>query len=263
MIYDCFSFFNEHTILDIRLNTLYDSVDKFIIVEATRSHQNHPKPLYYAENASRYAKFADKIIHVVVDSFPSHDYWSFEQHQRDQIVNALNSVALPDDIVFISDADEIWNPAVFKSIELEHQKIYQWPSYICYHYFNLVAQMDLWYQPLVCTYGTIDFYCNEQKRALSYDVLRNRGGAMDPNSYVKFENLSGWHFSYTEDVEYKLQNFLHSEYRNMSYDQFLLAIRQGINPFHSNKMALIDDLENYLPQYVLNNKQKFQQYLLA
>ena len=61
MIYDCFTFFNEYTILDIRLNTLYDYVDKFIIVEATRSHQNLPKPLYFEENKDKYIKFLDKI----------------------------------------------------------------------------------------------------------------------------------------------------------------------------------------------------------
>lgn len=263
MIYDCFSFFNELTVLDIRLNTLYDTVDKFIIVEATRSHQNYPKPLYFAENAHRYSKFADKIIHVVVDSYPPHDYWSFEQHQRDQIVGALNQVAKPEDVVYISDVDEIWNPAAFEHVKFENGKIYQWPSLICYHYFNLAAQSDWWYQPLVCTYDTLDHYCNHENRSLTHDLFRNKSGAIDPNNYIRLGNLSGWHFSYTEDVEYKLQNFLHSEYRGMSYGEFLSFIRQGKNPFHKNDMTLITDLQTHLPQYVLDNKESFQQYILA
>jgi len=89
MIYDCFTFFNEHSVLDIRLNTLYDHVDKFILVEATRSHQNLPKPLYFDENKSMYSKFLDKIIHVVIDTYPEHTYFSFEEHQRDQIYAKL------------------------------------------------------------------------------------------------------------------------------------------------------------------------------
>ena len=122
MIYDCFTFFNEYTILDIRLNTLYDYVDKFIIVEATRSHQNLPKPLYFEENKDKYIKFLDKIIHVVIDSYPEHSYFSYEAHQRDEIYTKLKGVASDDDIVFISDADEIWNPKVIDTVNLE-QKI--------------------------------------------------------------------------------------------------------------------------------------------
>jgi len=35
---DCFMYFDEDVVLDIRLNTLNDKVDKFIIVEATKNH---------------------------------------------------------------------------------------------------------------------------------------------------------------------------------------------------------------------------------
>mgnify|MGYP003659202461 CR=1 FL=1 len=65
-IYDCFQFFNELDILDIRLNELDSEVDYFIVVEAELSHQLKPKPLYFEENKKRYSKFLHKIIHLVV-----------------------------------------------------------------------------------------------------------------------------------------------------------------------------------------------------
>ena len=50
-IYDCFMYFDEDLILDLRLNTLYNYVDKFVIAEATRDHAGKQKKLkIYYEN---------------------------------------------------------------------------------------------------------------------------------------------------------------------------------------------------------------------
>ena len=55
MTYDCFSFFNELDLLEIRLNVLKDAVDKFVLVEAGETHSGKPKPLYFKENEARFA----------------------------------------------------------------------------------------------------------------------------------------------------------------------------------------------------------------
>jgi len=262
MIYDCFTFFNEHTILDIRLNTLYDHVDKFIIVEATRSHQNLEKKLFFSEKKHEYSKFLDKIIHVVLDEYPEHTYWSYEENQRDAIIKELSKIATEDDIVFISDVDEIWNPEMIDLNNVESDKIYKWPSYVCFRYFNLMAQKELWYQPLYCKFSILDKMCNKEKLKFSYDVFRNRGNKIDKNSYIELNTISGWHLSYTEDIENKLQNFLHSEYRNMSNEYFQKSIKSGVNPFSGNEVFLIDNIQDHLPEYVKNNIDKFSNYIL-
>jgi len=259
MVYDCFPFFNEHTVLDIRLNTLYDVVDKFIIVEATRSHQNLPKPLYFGENKHLYEKFLDKIIHVVVDTYPAHDYWSFEEYQRDQILTALSQIAEPEDTIFVSDADEIWNPSILDDFTLEQDMVYRWPSYICYAYFNLAGQSELWYQPFVCKYQVIKDLCIDNTFLLSKHLLRNKEGSV-PAQYINLTQPLGWHFSYSEDPAYKLQNFLHSEYRGMSSEQFYSALISGKNPFHGNAIGVIEDA--VFPPYVEQNKEKFSKYII-
>ena len=71
-VYDCFTFFNEFELLEIRLNELDSVVDKFVLVEASKTHQGKEKPLFYNENKDRFKKFQDKIIHVIVD-FPDND----------------------------------------------------------------------------------------------------------------------------------------------------------------------------------------------
>lgn len=110
MIYDCFTFFNELDLLEIRLNVLKDVVDKFVIVEAEETHTGKPKPLYFKENASRFAAFADRIIYINFGTFPKgNDAWTNENLQRNAIEKGLVD-ASPDDIVLISDLDEIPDP---------------------------------------------------------------------------------------------------------------------------------------------------------
>lgn len=112
MTYDCFTFFNELDLLEIRLNVLKDVVDKFVIVEAAETHTGKPKPLLFRENEARYSAFRDKIVYISLDSFPKgHDAWWNENYQRNMILRGLTN-AKPDDTVLISDVDEIPNPDV-------------------------------------------------------------------------------------------------------------------------------------------------------
>ena len=66
-IYDCFPFFNELDLLEIRLSELNNFVDYFVLVEARQNHQGKPKPLYFKENKERFKKWNDKIIHIIID----------------------------------------------------------------------------------------------------------------------------------------------------------------------------------------------------
>ena len=54
-IFDCFQYFNEDHISDLRFNILNEFVDKFVIVESTVNHQGKPKKLHFDIN--RYKKF--------------------------------------------------------------------------------------------------------------------------------------------------------------------------------------------------------------
>ena len=50
MIVDVILFYNELEMLEYRLETLYPVVDKFVIVEATRTFRGNPKPLLFSNN---------------------------------------------------------------------------------------------------------------------------------------------------------------------------------------------------------------------
>ena len=67
-IYDCFQYFNEDHIADLRFNILDKFVDKFVIVESTVNHQGKPKKLNFEIN--KHKKFQNKINYIIVDDTP-------------------------------------------------------------------------------------------------------------------------------------------------------------------------------------------------
>ena len=58
-LYDCFMYFDEDMLLDIRLNILNNYVDKFVIVEATIDHGGKERTPQFDIN--KFSKFKSKI----------------------------------------------------------------------------------------------------------------------------------------------------------------------------------------------------------
>ena len=68
-IFDCFMYFDEDMLLDLRLHMLNKYIKKFIIVESTFLHNGKPKKLNFDLN--KFDKFKDKIEYIALDSLPS------------------------------------------------------------------------------------------------------------------------------------------------------------------------------------------------
>ena len=58
-IFDCFMYFDEDLVLDLRLNLLDDQVDYFVIVESKFNHKGEKRELKF--DIDRYQKFKKKI----------------------------------------------------------------------------------------------------------------------------------------------------------------------------------------------------------
>lgn len=123
-LFDCFLFFNELDMLEIRLRETGEVVDHFVLVESTRTFQGKPKPLSYHENRDRYEQWVDKIVHVVVDDddLPfdagSAEWWRRETYQRNQVARGLKGAG-HDDLVMVSDVDEIARAELLAKIKTE------------------------------------------------------------------------------------------------------------------------------------------------
>jgi len=223
MIFDCFIFFNELELLEIRLNELDGVVDKFVLVEAARTFTNKPKPLYFEENKARFSNFLHKIIHITADNYPEYDTpWTYEIHQRNSIMHGLQKCN-PDDIIIISDIDEIPSAeAVLNAVKKNGLKILKQKQY--YYFLNRQCiEMPFWY---------------EGSRILKYkDFVKKTPQNIRRSRFGKIIDNGGWHFSFlggAERVKYKLESFAHHEYGSGKYtdiDHISEKIKKGDDLF--------------------------------
>lgn len=146
-IFDCFIFYNELDLLEIRLNTLSELVDYFVLVESTVTFTGKPKPLFYENNKARFKDFHDRIIHVIVDDMPEVVESTFvrEEFQRSAIGRGLAG-AEPDDLIIVSDADEIPKPDVLRAALDDPAGKITYFEGVYYHFFlnwRLIGRKDL------------------------------------------------------------------------------------------------------------------------
>ena len=218
MIYDCFTFFNELDLLEIRLHELADTVDAFVLVEADRTFTGEPKDLYFEKNKKRFAKFQDKIIHVVVRDMPNspRDAWEMERYQRNAIVRGLGSCG-PDDYVIISDVDEIPRYETVKGFSgdagIFDQRLF-------YYKLNCLCITASWQRSVII------------RRSLFTDPQAVRDMATDMKQLLRTPLIAdgGWHFSYLgneETIQKKITSFSHQEYNQEKYTKLSAIARRA------------------------------------
>lgn len=205
MIYDCFTFFNELDLLEIRLNILDDVVDKFVLVESTVTFSGDQKPLYFKENKNRFKKFEHKIIHIVVENTPempkdkNGEYWTLEFFQRNAIVRGL-AECKNEDIILISDLDEIPNPEkILKYKNYPGIKVFK--QLMFYYYLNNIDIKN-------------PYWTNSSTRMLNYEEFLKNGANPQKTKFLRgyLINKGGWHFSYLggiEKIQQKVKSFAH------------------------------------------------------
>jgi len=272
-VYDCFKFFNEFDVLEIRLNELNDKVDKFILVEATRGQRNQDKPLYFNENKEHYAKFLHKIVHVVVDQFPefeqigTSDWWGVENFQRNQIMKGLELCKPNDrDIVIISDLDEIVrNEKVDQLVKLIDKKKNDvvFGSFDQYGYFLNRKIPEKLYLSIATSWGCLSKYIGSAQgfRNLSGFVKGHCANGFETLEYAKkyhpkkrwafarIENL-GWHFTSIGDFakhREKIKSYAHIEF-DCEANRNIENIKSRINSCE------LCEINAAFPQFVIQNQ---------
>ncbi|MDB5073813.1 MAG: hypothetical protein JWM87_4924 [Candidatus Eremiobacteraeota bacterium] len=214
-VYDCFTFFNELELLNARLHILSDAVDKFVIVEADRTFQGAEKPLHFAQNRDRFARFADKIVHVPVSLAPSADPWSLERAQRDAIVRGLSSCA-PDDTVIVSDVDEIPRPSRIAAGIAAQPSVCRQGLY--YYYINLRLRQR-WYGAALMALRYRSWLNGDWlgSAVVRFHDLLAAGGPQavrDKRHHFSVIQDAGWHWSYLGGVDAvieKIRSYSHTE----------------------------------------------------
>ncbi|HQT89664.1 MAG TPA: hypothetical protein PK677_14125 [Acidiphilium sp.] len=207
-IVDCFTFFNELDLLEIRLEEEYALVDEFVICESRQTFQGHPKPLYFDENRGRFEKYLPKITHLVIDQFPDTDnVWAREHYQRNYLRNGFLG-ADPNDIIIITDADEIISRNTLKI--LRHiTGFIQLDMPMFQYYLNLQAQPSGWTKPFAFSRYLLDEIPDFNIPRTNQDEVFAAFG----NRAVKVDE-AGWHFTYlggADQIRTKLNAFSHTD----------------------------------------------------
>ena len=136
-VYDCFIFFNENLLTEIRLNILDKYVDYFVICESYYDHRGNVKG--YVFDKEKFQKFEKKIIYLKIEKFPDHlGVWERQDYQRNYLKKGLKK-ASKNDLIIYSDADEIINPKAIKSITDIKNNVVICNQYCFYYKFNLLS----------------------------------------------------------------------------------------------------------------------------
>lgn len=263
MLYDCFTFFNELDLLEIRLNILNDSVDKFVIVEATRTQNNKEKCLYFEENKARFAKFEDKIIHVVVKEFPQKlEQWTIENYQRNEIMRGLVNCK-DDDVIIISDLDEIPNPKYIKKYK-NTKKIIGFQLNTFNYYLNnySVGQRHEQRFPKMLSFKNLKNILDGTKVVDIYDHDINIGTTptlvrIYKGNLQKTIRNAGWHFSYIGGAETVIKKFTSTCEGVNSFTREQYEKRSNQKIFNNQWFLIPVKIDNTFPKYIQKNKDKY------
>jgi len=267
-IIDCFMYFDEDLVLDIRLNTLYKKVDKFIIAEATKNHAGQDKKLNF--KIENFLKFKDKNQYLFIDDSPmnvtSPKRGWHKNHMRDQFQrNALERGYREfddEDLIMISDIDEIPNPEKIKEFNLQNK-------YACFLQKNYQSKINLlnvtegdWAGTKIC----------KKKYLKSPQWLRNIKTKKKPfwkifNNNLQLINNGGWHFSFLKDpksIINKIVSYSHQEYNTEEFTDINLINKKIVNGedlFNRNIKYKKVEVDQSYPNYIIENIEKFKRWM--
>ena len=293
-IFDCFMYFDEKVVLDLRLNILNPYVDYFVIVESKFTHKGDERDLKFDIN--KFSKLKDKIIYLVYDEEPSGTEKILdkdnegeksrkfilnaalrENGQRNYIMKGLENSS-KEDLILISDVDEIPNLELIDFKKIKNQ-IILFKQDMFYYKLNLKLPDLIWSGTKACKKKLLmspQWLRNIKDRKYSFYRLDT---FFSDKKYIniKFIENGGWHFSNIktpEEIEYKLKSYLHhrefdinpmsvQEIENIIKNKqaiYDLKVDKKVNKI-GNGSKLIDYPMSKLPVYLKNNFEKYKNWL--
>ena len=262
-------YFDEDLVLDIRLNTLKDKVDKFIIAEATKNHAGEDKKLNF--KIENFSKFRNKIRYIVIDDLPLsvkspkkdwHENHARDQFQRNAIERGYKEFD-DEDLIMISDIDEIPNPKKIEEFKIKNK-------FACFLQKNFQSKINLlnitdgdWPGTKIC----------QKKYLKSPQWLRNIKTKKKSfwkifKKNIQVINNGGWHFSFLknpESIKKKIMSYSHQEYNKEEFTNVNLIkekISLGQDLFQRKISYKKIDIDETFPDYIVSNKKMFKDWIL-
>ena len=275
-VFDSFIFFNELDLLEMRLNILNDVVDYFVLTESPWTVSGNPKPLYYEENKSRFAKWNHKIIHNITEEIPNDFSHMLERSKFHIAYKDIDPYGTPfinlpirfqravynrnascfgiekagpedEDLILTSDADEIINPLVLEDTSWFNPDNHYVTLCNAYYFKLNFLYQDDWMGTRLCTWKYLKGTTIDEHRGNHVNAYRIKNG--------------GWHFSFLGDAEnYKLKLASYEHTENNTPHNIASAeerIEKGIDPFGRNIGIKTVPIDESYPEYIRNNQDKY------
>ena len=287
-------FYDEDLVIDLRLNILNEYVHKFVIVESKFTHSGKKRELLFDIN--KYSKFKKKINYIVLENEPVdleivHDNDTDDKKNSKYIMNALkrenfqrNGIkkgltnAKPDDLILVSDVDEIPNLSNLDLNEI-NDNIILFKQNFYYYKFNLKLEDMPWLGTKGCKYKNLkspQWLRNIKDKKYPFwrlDVLFSD----KKYSNIKFIDNGGWHFSNMktpEEIEKKMRTYLHHREYDIKplgtkkIEEMIKSKKSIYNLRADMKNEKIDGTQNLkatdgreLPEYLKKNKTKYSNWI--
>lgn len=268
-IFDCFSYLDEDFLLNIRLNILNDYVDYFVIIEGNKTWQNNPKKFQFDIN--KFLKFKDKIIYIKVTDLPSgDDPYLRENFQRNCISRGIQS-AKEDDIILISDLDEIPNPKKIIFFN-KKQKYAAFKQKHFYYKLNLQSKKNpFWIGTRIC----IKKYLKSPQWLRDLKFKKRPFWKLNKYRLNNIINDGGWHFCNLKDPKELLY-----KYKNLCETNDPYHFKERINEKYLNlekiKKQILEkkdiigrddvfkkiEINDDYPNYIIKNLDKLKHWIV-
>jgi beta-1,4-mannosyl-glycoprotein beta-1,4-N-acetylglucosaminyltransferase len=264
-IYDCFQYFNEDHVLDLRFNILNEKVDYFVISESTKTHQGENKKLNF--NINNFTKFKHKIKYIVADYQNKIDFKNHvggeslvEQHQRNCLSDGIGN-ANDNDLIILSDSDEI--PDLIKLNQIKKNTK-----------FTAFSQMMFMYKLNLQNLNESNWIGSKitlKKNMPTPQKLRNLKFKQYPFWRIDKRELQvingGWHFSFLQkpaDIAKKIKSYSHGEFNKheiVDEKKIEEKIANGEDIFERGYKLKKINVDESFPKYILENKLYFKDWI--
>ena len=269
MIYDCFSYWDEDLLLDLRLNILNKYIDFFVIVEGNKTWQNNPKEFRF--DIDKFQRFRDKIIYIPISDLPDgEDPYLRENYQRNSILQGLKN-ASDEDIIIISDLDEIPNPKSLIKFNKSMRYAVLKQSHF-YYKFNLRSKNNpFWNGSRIC----VKKYLKSPQWLRDLKFKKRPFWRIDKFRLNNIIENGGWHFcnlKKPKDLLYKYMNLCETddpihfkekiEKKFLNIDEISKRVTKGEDIIGRPDNFFKVDLDETFPEFLLKNKKNYSEWIV-
>lgn len=255
MIIDCFTFFDEFDILDIRLHELDKWVDRFVLVECSQTFSGEKKPLWFEKSKNRVKPFLPKIIHLIAPPLKekTDDFWQRIKNQLNYCQHALSDCA-PNDLILIGDVDEIPRGQDFTATTGAYADMRVFIQKQYFFYLNL-QRPGGWPGTILIPYSGLEGYFNGSLHEAR--LQRRKGHSI---------KQGGWHFTKIGNVDSVARKLRSSGHYNMPsikkmwQDKDYLRDRMEVSRAIKGRELMVSSVEDH-PKYFRDNIDEFKHLL--